>query len=115
MNSPAAEAPTNPAESSELDALRCAISEAIAALVAWNITDFQSAVERQRVICERLALKPELRQLPGTAATVRKIQDLNRVYDRLLRHSMQWTHTLHAVFQAGSDPYPRPATVHFRG
>jgi hypothetical protein len=98
-----------------LDALRCAISAAIEALVAWNITDFQSAMERQRAICESLAFRPELCRLPGTAAAVRTIQDLNRVYDRLLRHSMQWTHTLHAVFQAGSDPYPRPATVHFRG
>jgi gamma-glutamyl phosphate reductase len=115
MNSPASEAPTAPAESSELDALLCAISEAIEALVAWNITELQAAMARQSAICERLALKPELRRLPATAATVRKIQDLNRAYDRLLRHSMQWTRTLHAVFQAGGDPYPRRAAVHFRG
>jgi hypothetical protein len=114
MNALAGRLPNTPAGATELDGLLSAISEAIEALVVWNITAFQSAVERQRAICDRLALQPEWRRLPGTAATARKIRDLNRVYDRLLRHSIHWTHTLQSIHQANGNSFPRRASVHFR-
>jgi hypothetical protein len=116
VSTPATLANAPPAKSGELDALLCAISEAIDALVEWNIPGFQSAVERQSAICESLALKQEWRALPGAAATARRVQDLNRVYDRLLQHSIHWTRVIHATLQAtGGNPYPRRASVHFRG
>ena len=49
----------------ELDALLASISEAMDALVTWDVTAFQSVVERQREICERLAHQSEWRALPG--------------------------------------------------
>jgi hypothetical protein len=114
MNPPATLASVPPAEPGELDALLCAISDAIAALVAWNVTAFQSAIERQNAICEHLALKPEWRHQPGTAAAARQVQELNRVYDRLLRHSVHWTRTIQSILQAGGHTLPS-ASVHFRG
>jgi hypothetical protein len=109
-----------PALSGELEALLAAITGAIEALVAWDITAFQSAVERQRLICERLARLPAsefsgLHRSPATAATARKIRELNRVYDRLLQHSIHWTRTLHSIMEAGGHTLPSRATVHFRG
>ena len=101
MSTPATLADTPPAEPSELDRLLCAISEAIEALVQWNIPAFQAAVDRQSAICE--APRPERKNggsSPGTAATARRVQDLNRVYDRLLQHSIHWTRTIHATFRA---------------
>ncbi len=115
MNAPADQRPIPPAGAAELDALLSAISEAIEALVAWNITDFDSAVERQRSICAQLALQPGWRQLPGAGAAARKIQDLNRVYDRLLQHSIHWTRTIQSIHQANGNPFPRRTSVHFRG
>jgi hypothetical protein len=115
MKPPAIVASVPPAEPGELDALLCAISDAIAALVAWNLTAFQAAIERQSAICEHLALKPEWRQLPGTAVTARQVQELNRVYDRLLRHSVHWTNTIQSILQAGGHTLPSHASVHFRG
>ena len=115
MNAPAGLLPNSCAGTAELDGLLGAISEAIEALVAWNITAFQAAVERQRALCDRLDLEPEWCRLPGTQATARKIQDLNRVYNCLLRHSIHWTHTLQSIHQADGDPFPRRAAVHFRG
>jgi hypothetical protein len=116
MNRPASSpVPIDLAGSGDLDALLTAISEAIEALVAWNLPAFQSAVERQRAICDRLARHSEWRQGPGAAATARKVQDLNRVYDRLLRHSMHWTRTLQSIFEAAGNPPPGCASVHFRG
>ncbi len=116
MSTPATLADTPPAEPDELDRLLCAISEAIEALVQWNIPAFQAAVDRQSAICEGLALEKEWRQLPGAAATARKVQDLNRVYDRLLQHSIHWTRIIHVTLQStGGNPYPRRASVHFRG
>ena len=53
--------------------------------------------------------------LPSAAATARKVRELNRVYDRLLQHSMQWTRTIHAILEAGGHTLPSRATVHFRG
>ena len=115
MNAPAGLLSNFPAGATELDALLPAISDAIEALVAWNITAFQSAVERQRAICDRLALQPGWRQLPGAVTTARKVQDLNRVYDRLLQHSIHWTRTIRSIHQAGGNPFPRRTSVHFRG
>jgi hypothetical protein len=111
---PATLASAPPAESGELDALLCAISYGIAALVAWNLTAFQAAILRQSAICEHLALNPEWRRHPNAAATARKVQELNRVYDRLLRHSVHWTHTMQSILQAGGHNLPS-ASVHFRG
>jgi hypothetical protein len=115
MNAPAGPLYDSPAGAAELDGLLAAISEAIEALVAWNLTAFEAAVERQRTICDGLALQSEWRRLPETEATARKIQDLNRVYDRLLRHSIRWSHTIQSIHQAGGDPFPRRAALHFRG
>lgn len=115
MNAHIAPAPATPAGSGELDALLSDISDAVEALVAWNIPAFQSAIERQSALCERLALNPEWRQLPGAAATARKVQELNRIYDRLLQHSIHWTRTLHSMLQASGHPYARRSSVHFRG
>ena len=103
-----------PAGSSELDALLAAISDAIEALVAWDIADFQSAVERQHAICERLARKTP-GQCPADATTTRKVQELNHVYDRLLRHSIHWTRTIHAMLQTTGHADSRRVPVHFRG
>ena len=75
MNAPAGLFPNSPAGAAELDGLLGATSEAIAALVAWDFTAFQAAVERQRALCDRLALESEWRRLPGTQTTARKIRD----------------------------------------
>jgi hypothetical protein len=103
----------SPASPSELDALLSAIAEAIDALAAWDHTAFDSAVERQRAICQRL--RPGALLSPEAAATARKVRELNRVYARLLQHSRQWTRTLHAIFEAGGHTLPSHASVHFRG
>lgn len=115
MNRPAVPVPAESAGSGDLDALLAAISDAIAALVAWNLADFQSAVERQRSLCDGLARHSEWSRNPGAAAAARKVRDLNRIYDRLLRHSMHWTRTLQSIFEASGHPLPRRASVHFRG
>ncbi len=107
--------PSDPAAPLGLDALLSSISEAIAALVAWNHPAFQSAVERQRAICDQLARHAEWRRNPNAAATAQKVRELNRVYDHLLRHSLQWTRTLQSIFEAAGSPPPGCATVHFRG
>jgi hypothetical protein len=104
-----------PAGPGELDALGAAIEEAIAALVAWNLPAFQSAVECQRTLCERLACAAAWRQSPEAAAAAGRVRKLNRVYGRLLRHSMHWTHTLQSIFEAAGNPLPPTASVHFRG
>ncbi len=98
-----------------LAALLASISEAIDSLVAWNLPAFQAAVERQREVCAHLAGHAEWRQAPNAAANARKVRELNRVYHRLLRHSMQWTRTLQSIFEAAGSPPPASATVHFRG
>jgi hypothetical protein len=115
MNTEPNKAIASLAESGDLDALLSAISDAIEALVAWDIAAFDSASERQSAICNRIARRPELHRLPTTAAAARKVRDLNRVYDRLLDHSVHWTRTIHSILQAGGHSLPSPATVHFRG
>jgi hypothetical protein len=119
MNRPAAsiatDAPIGPAANSGLDALLSSISEAIEALVAWNLPAFQSAIERQRALCDHLARHAEWRQAPNAAASALKVRELNRVYHRLLRHSMHWTHTLQSILEAAGSPPPGCASVHFRG
>lgn len=100
---------------SGLDDLLASISEAVEALVAWNHPAFQSAVERQRAICDHLARHTEWRSSPNAAANARKVRELNRVYRRLLRHSLQWTRTLQSIFEAAGNPLPASASVHFRG
>ena len=69
MNRPASVVPVDvpiavPSDPGGLDALLSSISEAIAALVAWNHPAFQSAVERQRAICDQLARHAEWRRNP---------------------------------------------------
>jgi hypothetical protein len=99
---------------SELDPLLSAISDAIEALVAWDIPAFQSAVERQSAIRDYLAVKSEWRQLPGAVAAARKIHDLNRVYDRLLQHSVHWTRIVHTIMGADGGLISSRTSVHFR-
>jgi hypothetical protein len=106
---PASAASASPAE---LEALLAAISEAIEALVAWDNTAFESVVERQRILCEHLATLDASSFSPATAIQVR---ELNHIYDRLLQHSVQWTHTIQAILEAGGHTLPSRATVHFRG
>jgi hypothetical protein len=108
-------APIDPAANTGLDALLSSISEAIESLVTWDLPAFQSAIERQRVICDHLARQAEWRRSPTAAATAHKVRELNRVYDRLLRHSMHWTRTLQSIFEAAGNPPPANASVHFRG
>lgn len=105
---------TAAAESRDLDALLAAVSDAIQSLVAWDVAAFQSAVERQREICSRLRSQPGWRKLPESQATARQVRELTRVYDRLLQHSVHWTRTIQSILQAG-HPFPRRASVHFRG
>jgi hypothetical protein len=83
MNQPAAPVAADSASTSELNALLMAISEAIEALVAWNLPAFQAAVERQRNLCDQLSRHCEWRQSPGAAATARKVRDLNCINDRI--------------------------------
>jgi hypothetical protein len=99
----------------ELDSLLSAISEAIEALKQWNVTAFQAAVDRQSAICGHLTLRPECHPLPGTVVAAKKVRELNRVYDRLLQHSLHWTRTMHSILEAGGHSYHRRASVHFRG
>ncbi len=61
-----------------LSGLSTAISEAIDALVAWNIPAFDAAVERQRELSDLLASHPEwsrrrARELPNAAAVARSV------------------------------------------
>ena len=115
MSSSVALVPSRSAGSGDLDALLVAVADGIDAVVACNFAAFQSAVERQRILCERLADDPEWRLLPGAAVTARKVQELNRVYERLLRHSVQWTRTLQSIFEAGGVPALPCTSVHFKG
>jgi len=144
MNPPTASLVAPQAGPREFDALLSAISAAIEALVAWDIAAFDSAVERQRAICARLASAagspapaagspapaagspalpdpapvagtPALPHSPAAAATARKVRELNRVYDRLLQHSIHWTRTIHSILEAGGHSFPGRASVHFRG
>jgi hypothetical protein len=114
MDSRASSAP-NAQCPGELDALLAAIAEAIEALTAWNIPGFESAVERQREICERLGCQTEWRKLPRTATTASKVKELNRSYDRLLQHSIHWTRTIQSILRAGGHSLPGRGSVHFRG
>jgi hypothetical protein len=115
MNQPTAPVLLESAASGDLDALHDAISDAIAALVAWDLTAFQSAVERQRALCGVLARDSAWRQSPAAAASARRVRELNRIYESLLRHSMQWARTLRSIFEATGNPLPERASVHFRG
>ena len=115
MSAPIDQAVIVPAAPGELDSLLSAIADGIQALAAWDMAAFEAASERQRAICDHFACKPDLRQLPSTAAAAKKVQELNRVYDRLLRHSVHWARTIHSILQASGDPFPRQSSVHFRG
>jgi hypothetical protein len=99
--------------SAVLDALSAAIAEAIEALAAWDFTAFESAVERQRSLCDRIA-SGEWCGGPQDTATASRIQRLNRIYRCLLRHSMHWTRIQRTIFEAGHG-LPGRASMHFRG
>ena len=114
MLAPAYAATIPSAEPPGLEDLHAAISDAIAALVAWDITALQSAVDRQTVILRDLP-HPSSQDQVAEAMTARKIQELNRVYDRLLQHSVHWTRTIQSILQASGHTLPNRATVHFRG
>jgi hypothetical protein len=102
-------------EPNDFDALLAAISDSIEALVAWDITAFQSAAQRQSSICESIASDSWLTKHPPDAGRLQRVRELNRVYDRLLQHSIQWTRTLRAILQAGGPQPSSHASVHFRG
>jgi hypothetical protein len=102
-------------EPRDFDALLAAISDGIEALVAWDITAFQSAAQRQSSICDGIASDSRLPRHPPDAAKLQKVRELNRAYDRLLQHSIQWTCTLRAILQAGGHQPSSHASVHFRG
>jgi hypothetical protein len=104
--------PTRP---DALDSLQSAISDAIEALVAWNIPAFECAVDRQRAACDCLAVKSDWRQFPGTAATAKKIHRLSQVYDRLLQHSVHWTRIVHSILERNREPFSPRSSVDFRG
>jgi len=109
------QASLGPADRSELDALSCAIADAIKALVAWDVTAFEFAIERQSALCEHLAsAKNGWNLSPGATAAAHKVQELNRVYDRLLQHSAQWTRTIGSILQAGGHRPNGCTSVHFR-
>jgi hypothetical protein len=99
----------------ELDVLQSAISDAIKALAAWDIAAFESAVERQDAICGHLTSASNgWGRTPDVAEAAHTVQRLNRVYDRLLQHSAQWTRTVGAILQAGGHQPTGCASVHFR-
>ncbi len=102
-------------EHGDFDALLAAISDGIEALVAWDITAFQSAAQRQASICGSIVSDSRLTEHPPDAGRLQKVRELNRVYDRLLQHSIQWTRTLRAILQAGGHQPSSHASVHFRG
>ena len=104
--------PQRPAEPGELDALLLAISDGIDALVAWDIAAFESAVARQSAISTRIAASTGR---PPSPAAAHRVVELNRVYSRLLQHSLQWTRTLRTILQAGGHQLASRASVHFRG
>ena len=99
----------------EFDALLSAISDGITALVAWDITAFQDASDRQRAICDRLAIHSEWRHQSNAVAGAKKVQELNRVYDRLLQHSIHWTRTIRSILDASGHSLQGRASMHFRG
>lgn len=99
---------------SQLDSLLAAISEAIEALVQWDITAFQVATERQRVICEALASGDAELATPAKIEAARQVRKLNRTYGKLLQHSVHWTKTIHSILRSGGPDTARPS-VHFRG
>lgn len=127
MNGAAVQQPAPPKQPDELDALLVAISDGIDALVAWDSTAFQSALDRQSAICLQIctrsapaagsaALSDTLISAPQySSATARKVRELNRVYDRLLQHSIQWTRTQRFILQAGGLQLPCLPSIHFRG
>jgi hypothetical protein len=94
------------------DELLAAISDAIASLMAWDVTAFQNAVDRQAAICAALSPDAGLR-IHGSADSARKVLEMNRIYSRLLRHSIQWTRTLNIILQTGGDR--RSKRAHFQG
>ncbi len=98
-----------------LSDLSSAISIAIESLVAWDVPAFDVAVEHQREICERLAAHPEWGRSGLGRAMARNVHHLSRVYERLLQHSVSWTHTNQSILHSGCDPYRGRASVHFRG
>jgi hypothetical protein len=102
-------------EPGDFDALLAAISDGIEALVAWDIAAFQSAAQRQSSICDSIASNSRQPKHPPDAGRLQKVRELNRVYDRLLQHSIRWTRALRAILQAGGHQPSSHASVHFRG
>jgi hypothetical protein len=95
-----------------LDELLAAISDAITALMAWDAMAFQDAVDRQAAICAAFSSDASL-LIHGSADSARKVLEMNRIYSRLLRHSIQWTRTLNVILQTRGDR--RSKRAHFQG
>jgi hypothetical protein len=106
--------PADEGNRDELDALVAAISEAIEALVAWNVDAFQSAVKKQQEICAQLALSPP-RPCAAARDKARKVRELNRVYEHVLRHSIRWTRTMQSILRGGESVMLRRSSMHFQG
>jgi hypothetical protein len=98
-----------------LAALSASLEDGIQALVAWDMSAFGTAVERQGALCAGLSAVP----FPASAAQkteLRRTRELARQYGHLLRHSSQWTRTMRSILRAGGhDPDSTRATVHLRG
>ncbi|MDR3764970.1 MAG: hypothetical protein P4M01_12835 [Acidobacteriota bacterium] len=86
-----------------LEKLMASVSDAIQAMVEWDVEAFHAAVARQMALCAELN---QLSHPPSTGATeaAHRVQQLNRVYQRMVTHSIQWTRTLQSMLPVDSGP-----------
>ncbi len=85
-----------------LEELMASVSGAISAMVDWDIEAFHASLSRQMAICAELAKFPQ--PSSQAAETARRVIALNRVYRRMVEHSVQWTRTLNSINPAGNEP-----------
>lgn len=85
-----------------LEKLMASVSDAINAMVEWDVEAFQAAVARQMALCAELN---QFAQAPSATASdaAQRVQALNRVYQRMVAHSIQWTRTLQSMMPSGSE------------
>lgn len=103
-------------EPGELDLLLTAVSDALEALIAWDIEAFQDATRRQQLVCSHLgsgALQLNASD-PIVQQKARTIRELNQRYARLLHHSIQWTRTLQNILQTGGHDLANRTTLHLQ-
>ena len=85
-----------------LEELMASVSDAITAMVDWNIEAFHASLARQMSLCAELAKFPQPTS-QAAAEAARRTLALNRVYRRMVEHSVQWTRTLNSMNPAGND------------